>query len=221
MTLRPDRAVTSSLERFTVLLLLWSPALATAQAPIPVVERRVEVGNRIVRTTLFSNRVAVVSVRLDGDQVALRQMTLPDGEYTGYLAALLRDAAELARAERQPATEQLGGRAEITLHVGPDAPRMVVYSPVEVLDLVTSRLVAALDDLERRVIWGEPSEAELEGWDPRQGDRVELRTGVLATVVDIADNGALVLEHDETGTTEIVAPDQRSRFVLRVLEEEP
>ncbi len=191
-----------------------------AQAPTPIVERLVEVGERTVRTSLFSNRVAVVSVRLGEEQVALRQMTLDRDEYTGYLAALQRDADELADADQRSPTDSMGGRAEITLHIGPHAPRTLHYSPMAVLDLATSRLVGALDDLEHRVIWGEPSAATLGHWQPRRGDRVELRTGVRGTVIEVRDDGVIVVEHDNTWINEVIPPQHRASVILRVIEDD-
>jgi hypothetical protein len=89
---------------------------------------------------------------------------------------------------------------------------------VAVLDLTTSRLVAALDDLEARVIWGEPTGEELVGWLPKKGDRVELRSGSNATVIEVWNDGTLVLEHESTYINEIVKPEQRAASILRVLE---
>jgi hypothetical protein len=197
-----------------------SSLLLSAQAPTPIVERLVEVSNRIVRTSLFSNREVVVSIRVDGDQVALRQISLSEDEFTGYFAAIQRDARDIARSEGRPPVESMAGRATITLHVGPAAPRVIEYSPVAVLDLPTSRLVTALDDLERRVLWGEPSSAELDAWQPRRGERVELRNGVEAEVIEVQQDGTVVVEHDNTWIHEVISPEHRAKVILRVLTSE-
>jgi hypothetical protein len=162
----------------------------------------------------------VVSVLQGGDRVLFQQIELPENEYMGYLAAVLRDAKELARAEDRLMTESLGGSGRIILSVGPKVPLTVEYSPVAVLDLATSRLVAVLDDLERRVIWGIPPGTELQGWQPRRGDRVELRSGNRATVVAIDDDGTVVLEHDGIAIHERVPPESLPSVILRVLEDE-
>jgi hypothetical protein len=198
---------------------LTAAAIGAAQAPTPIAERRLTVGSRTVRTSLFSNRVVVVSIRIDGEQVALRQMTLDEEEFIGYLAAIQRDAEDLAESDDRPSVETMGGHGEITLHVGPKAPRTIEYSPVSVLDLATSRLVAAIDDLERRVIWGDPSNADLGDWQPRRGDRVELRTGIEAEVIDVRQDGTIVLEHDDTWINEVISPQHRATVILRVLED--
>jgi hypothetical protein len=197
--------------------LLFATLIATAQTPTPILERRVTVGNRTIRTSLFSNHVAVVSVRHGDEKAALQQRTLELDEYMGYLMAFERDAKELVNDRLS--LRSMGGHGEITLHVGPDAPRTIEYSPLSVLDLPMSRLLAAIDDLERRVIWSDPSPAELGDWDPKRGDLVELRSGAMAIVIDVGDDGSLTLEHDDTWIMEIVPSVHRAAVILRVVEE--
>jgi hypothetical protein len=81
--------------------------------------------------------------------------------------------------------------------------------------------VATLDDLEHRAIWGDPSTAELEDWAPRTGDRVELRIGVQAEVIEVREDGTLVLEHDGTWINEVVPHGAWQTVILRVLQDEP
>lgn len=194
---------------------------AAAQAPIPIAERFLTVGSRTVRTSLFSNRVAVVSVRLDGKRVMLRRTTLSETEHFAYLAAIQRDAEELAAGRRRPGIDSLGGHGEIILHVGPDAPRTVRYSPVEVLDLATTRLVAALDDLELRVLEGQPLHNILLDWQPRPGDRVELANGVLATVTEVWKDGTVVVEHDDSWISEQIPAEHIPTIIRRLVAEAP
>lgn len=203
------------------LSLALTSEIVAAQAPSPIVERSLTVGGRTVRTSLFENRVAVVSVTRDGERTLFRQMTLTESEFIGYLAAVQRDADEIAKAERRPQVESMGGSGSITLHVGPMAPNTVDYSPVAVLDLPTARLVAALDDLERRIVWGEPPATELQDWRPRRGDRVALRAGGDARVIDVREDDSIVLQHEEVAINEIVPPEARARVILRVLENGP
>lgn len=215
-------AVLQGSRRWSVALSLSAvAAVASAQAPAPIVERSLTVGGRTVRTSLFDNRVAVVSVTRDGERTIFRQMTLPESEYIGYLAAVQRDAEEIAAAERRPKVESMGGSGTITLHIGPMAPSTVRYSPVTVLDLPTARLVAALDDLEQRVVWGDPPATELQDWQPRRGDRVELRAGGTAHVIEVREDGSIVLEHDDVAINEIVPLEGRAKVVLRVIEDGP
>jgi hypothetical protein len=195
-------------------------AFAAEQAPTPILERRLSVGNRTVRTSMFSNSVVVVSVRYDGEQVMFRQIKLDRDEFTGYIAAIQRDAEDIDKADYPPSVESMGGHGEITLHIGPQAPRNIEYSPVAVLDLATARLVAAIDDLEARVFWGDPSNAELEGWTPRRGDRVQMRSGVLAEVIEVRLDGTIVVEHDDTWINEIIPPEHRAKVILSVLKDD-
>jgi hypothetical protein len=197
--------------------LLLATLAATAQTPTPVLERRVTLGNRTIRTSLFSNHVAVVSVRYGDEQAAVQQRTLEYDEYMGYLMAFERDAKELEHDRMS--FKSIGGHGEITLHVGPHAPQTIEYSPMSVLNLPMTRLLAAVDDLERRVIWADASPAELGDWDPQRGDLVELRSGAMAKVVDVGDDGSLTLEHDDTGIMEIVPAAHRAAVILRVIED--
>ncbi len=196
--------------------ILLPPDANAQQAPSPIVERTLEVTGRKVRMTLFDNRVAVVSVHQGSVRVLLRQQLLDQDEYAGYLAALQRDADELAEARRHHGARGNGGNGLILLYLGPDAPVQVRYSSVTVLDLVTARLAATLDDVESRVIWGPERIPELASWRPKRGDRVELHNGTGATVREVREDGTLVLEHDGTGIHELVPVDARSNVILRV-----
>jgi hypothetical protein len=189
------------------------------RAPTPVVERILDVQGRQVRTTLFSNGVVVVSVRRDGRRVFFRQVELSEDEYLGYLAALQRDATELAAADSLPSARGSGGRGTVTLHVGPKAPLIFGYSSMEVYDLTTTRLLGTLDDLEYQVMFREPTGAGIEGWEPAPGDVVSLRSGQRATVVEVAGDGTLILEHDVTHIREIVPADQRKHAIYEVVVE--
>lgn len=215
------RILEASIRRAVSLSWVLTTTIAAAQAPSPIVERTLTVGTRTVRTSLFENRAAVVSVTRDGERVLFRQMTLSEGEFIGYLAAVQRDAEEIAKAERRPKVESMGGFGSITLYIGPMAPTAIRYSPVAVLDLATARLVAALDDLERRVVWGEPPANGLQDWQPQRGDRVELRAGGTARVTEVREDGSFVLEHEDVAINEIVSPEGRVTVVLRVLEAGP
>jgi hypothetical protein len=207
-------------------MLLCSTSFAQAPStgsavPDPLVERTVSIDTRQLRISLFDNRVVVVSARRDGEQTLFRQMTLEEDEFVGYLAALQRDAIELAERDRRTISEATAGVGVITFWIGPKVPNAISYSSVAVLDLVTARLVATLDDLEGRVIWGDPSAADLEGWVPKRGDRVELRTGTLANVVELRKDGTLVLEHDDTWIIQVIAAGEWHTVVRRVLRDQP
>jgi hypothetical protein len=211
----------SFLHQVVTILLVTTPIVIAAQAPTPMFERWLTVGSRTVRTSLFDNRVVVVSVRQDDEQVLLRQMELSRDEYIGYLAAVQRDADELATAENRLMTESMAGSGKIVIRIGRSEPLTVHYSPIAVLDLATSRLVAAIDDLERRVIWGPPPDTGLDGWQPRRGERVQLRTGVTARVSEVREDGTIVLEHEDVAILETVSPERRAAVILEVLEDGP
>ena len=58
-------------------------------------------------------------------------------------------------------------------------------------------------------------------WEPRKGDRVELLNGIFATVIEIRDDGILILEQDGTYIRESISPQVRDQVILRVAEPVP
>jgi hypothetical protein len=206
----------------SVLLMILSVVAATAsgQAPVPVVERTVTQGEVATRVSLFSNRVLVVTVRRGDEQDFMRRITLPDNEYMVYLGSFQTAAEEL---DQKPVSSEVNtSQAEvvITLHIGPDAPRLIRFSPMSILKLPLGRIQGALDDLQLRVLEASPSAEAMRTWEPAKGDRVELMNGITATVVEVWEEGLLILEHDLTYVRESVAPDVRDQVILRVLEDE-
>ncbi len=191
------------------------------RAPSPVIERTLEVRDRHVRTTLFTNGVVVVSGRRDGERIFFRQVQLTADEYMGYLNALERDSRELSGLDELPTAGGSGGTGTVTLYVGPKAPLKFSYSSMSIQNLATTRLLGTLDDLESQVVWREPTGAGIEGWEPAVDDVVQLRSGIRATVVELRRDGTIVLEHDVTHIHEIVTEGQRKQTIYEVVEEEP
>ena len=190
-------------------------------APTPVLERFLTIRDREVRTSLFSNGVVVVSGHRDGKPIFFRQITLDGDQFAGYLAAIQRDAAELADADELPSATGSGGRGEVIIHVDPRGPIRFSYSSMAVYGLATTRLLSTIDDLEQHVMFGEQTGAGTAGWVPRVGDVVKLRTGGLATVIEIRDSGTLVLEHRSTYINELVPADQIPGVIFEVVEPAP
>ena len=204
-------------------LLGTGPGVGTAgenAAPIPVIERFLTVREREVRTSLFSNGVLVVSARRSGERILLQQLTLPADQFGGYLAAIQRDAAELAAADELPSAIGSGGRGVVIVHVAPGGPLEFTYSTMAVYGLAATRLIATLDDLEQQVLNSLPTGAGVAGWQPRPGDVVRLRGGPLAEVLEVRDDGSVLLEHRETYINELVAPGQIHSVVVEVVESE-
>ena len=194
---------------------------ASGQAPVPVVERTVTQGERATRVSLFSNRVVVVTTRLGGEQDFMRHITLPNEQYMVYLATFQSDAEEL---DDQPVSSRVStSHAEVvlTLHVGPDSPRLIRFSPMSGVKLPLARIMAALDDLQLRVFEASPSAEAMRNWEPQKGDRVELLNGSFATVIEVWDDGLLILEHDRTYVRESILPGMRDQVILRTVEPEP
>jgi hypothetical protein len=169
------------------LLVLLSQALVTSSPPTPtplrapgvVVERVVDFGPLTRRLTLFTNRVAVVSIREGERQVVLRRLTLGENEYAAYIVAVARCLEQIPESSASPADAESFGHGVITTTVGSGPPRRVEYSNLAALDLATGRLVAVLDDIGERVVTSAPGEEELRGWEPAVGDLVEVVTGEL------------------------------------------
>jgi hypothetical protein len=202
-------------------VLLMVSSTASGQAPVPVVERTVTQGEVATRVSLFSNRVVVVTMRRGDVQDFFRRITIPENQYMVYLGTFQTAAEEL---DEQPVTSQVDtSEAEvvISLHVGPDAPRLIRFSPMSIVKLPLGRIQGALDDLQFQVLEASPSAEAMRTWKPEKGDRVEMMNGTTATVIEVWEEGLLILEHDLTYIREAVPPDMRDQVILRVVEDEP
>jgi hypothetical protein len=189
-----------------------------AQAPVPVAERVMTHGDTATRVTLFSNQVVVVTIREAGVQGFIRQITLPEDQYMIYLSILQTAAEEL---DEEPVSSDIStshDAIELTLHIGPNAPRVVDFSPMATVALPLAKIMGALNDLEDQVRNASPSAAELSTWEPRRGDRVELRAGGYARVAEVLEDGVLVLEHESTYIREVGSADARDQVILHIVE---
>lgn len=210
-----------TIRTFLSTVLLMASATASSQAPVPVVERTVIYGRAATRVSLFSNRVVVVTMRHDDVQDFIRRITIPENQYMVYLNTFQTAAEEL---DEHPVTSQVAtSEAEviISLHVGPNTPRLIRFSPMSIVKLPLGRIQGALDDLQLQVLEASPSAEAMRTWEPAKGDRVEMMNGTTATVIEVWEEGLLILEHDLTYIREAVPPDMRDQVILRVVENEP
>jgi len=202
-------------------MILLLAATTAAQAPIPVVERIVTLRNQKTRVTLFSNRAVVVSISLDDERDFFRRITLPEDQYLVYLGALQTDAEDL---EEDPVSSDIGAAdsgIQVTLHIGPDAPRLLRFPSVAILSLQLARIMSVFDDLQQQVYDASPSAEEVRVWEPRRGDRVQLFNGRYAEVAEVWNDGILVLEHEDTYIREVVIPANRDRVILHIVDSKP
>jgi hypothetical protein len=186
-------------------------------APTPVLERTLNTRDRVVRTSLFSNGVLVVSVRRGGERVLFQQLTLPSDQFSAYLTAIQRDASELAVADELPTADGSGGLGIVTIHIAPGGPIQFSYSSLTVYGLAATRLIAILDDLEQQVLNTLPEGPGIADWQPRIGDVVRLRGGPLAEVVEVRDDGTVLLEHRETYINELVPAVEIRNVVIELV----
>jgi hypothetical protein len=185
------------------------------QCPRPVVERFLTLGKQTTRVSLFDNRVAVVSMSEDGHQTFFRSRTLSDEEYIGYLAAVVVDETRRRARESHISVESTHG--EVLIYRATGDPLRIEYSPLEVEDLQTAHLLAALDDLQSTLESIGPYLDEVRNWRPQPGDRVELNNGETATVVELRDDEVMVLRHGGGTIMELVPIARREQVVYRVL----
>lgn len=203
----------------TGLALATIAAAALAQAPLPVAERSTRHGDAATRVSLFSNRVVAVTIASDGVQSFVRTLTLPEDQYLIYLGILEEAVGELGERPVNSDVSTSRDSVEVTVHLGPDAPRTIGFSPMATVSLPLARILGALDDLEAQVRDSSPSAEELRTWEPRRGDRVELMTGGFARVVEVfEEEGVLVLEHESTYIRQVVPADARDDVILHVVE---
>ncbi len=199
-------------------LLTLAAATAFAQAPIPVVERVFTEGEIATRVTLFSNRVVVVSITDNGVQGYFKYLTLPPDQYLIYLGILQRAVLELGEKPVTSAVSTPRSQVVLTLHMGPDSPRRIEFSPLATVSLQLSQISGAVNDLEFLVRESSPSSEGLKSWQPRRDDRVELMSGGYARVAEVINEEVVVLVHEDTYIREIVGPDVRDQVILRVVE---
>jgi hypothetical protein len=195
-------------------------ARAPAQVPVPIVERITTQGDVSTRVSLFSDRTVVVTIREGSVQGFMRLLEIPQDSYIVYLTALQTNAGEL---DEEPISSSVGtsnSMVELTIHIGPDAPRTFRFSPMAALSLPLSKIMGAVNDLEQQVRESSPSAFELKTWQPKRGDRVQLMNGSYARVVEVWEEGLVVLEHEETFIREMVPPDRYDEVILHVVDPE-
>jgi hypothetical protein len=189
-----------------------------AQVPLPVAERFSSQRGETTRVSLFTNGAVVVTISTDGVQTFLRQFTLPPDQYLTYLGVFQTAAAEIGE---EPVSSNVGtSHSEVTvfLHVGPNAPRKIRFSPMASVSLPLSKVMGALDDLQQQGLEASPSAEAMRTWQPKRRDRVQLFNGTFATVKEVWDDGMIVIEHDSTYVREMVPPMNRDKVILRVVE---
>ena len=197
------------------------PVSEPMTAPVPVIERISTQGDVVTRTSMFSNRVAVVTIREGDLQVFMRQITVPDDEYIVYLDVLQSAAEQLTDRPITSRVETSMANIELEINIGPKAPRRLEFSPMSTVSLQLSRIIGVMDDLELQVRNASESASRLQSWEPQRGDRVQLMNGAYARVIEVWEGGLLILEHEDTYVRESVPPDMRDQIILLVVEPEP
>ena len=110
----------------------------------------------------------------------------------------------------------------LILHLGPDAPREIRYSPLASLNLPAAKIASMIDDIQNRALAALPGEFEIMQWRPVVGDRVELRQGGEALVAAVdEENGTIVLMEATSPVSSTVAKENRVAVVLKVIEHAP
>ncbi len=199
-----------------VMALVVAPVTVGQEVPNVIIERHWFHGDRAVRVTLFDNKMAVTTVQEKGNQVFFRQLTLDDGEYEIYIKAFTEVVGNVGAEGRDP-LGAIDSGAKVELNFPGFSPSSFSYSPVQMLDLPTARLVAVLDDLQQRVTEVSPSEEALRLWEPAVDDHVELFVGGTATVTEVRENGLLIMQQLGTGIILVVPREEWSMIILKVL----
>jgi len=209
------------IRRLIPAFILVIAATAAAQAPVPVAERITTQRDQKTRVSIFSNRAIVVSILKGKQQDFFRRITLDENEYLVYLSALQTEAEAM---EEEPVSSDVGSddyTVQVTLHIGPDAPRLIRFPSMAVVSLPLSRVMGIFDDLQQQVFDASPSAEEVRTWRPHKGDRVQLFSGGYAVVTEVWEDGMLVLEHEDTFIREVVAPDYRDQVILHIADRKP
>ena len=199
-------------------LIALAAASTRAQAPDPIAERFVTYRGRTTRTTLFENRSVVVSISEGGKQGFVGRITLDEEDFAVYKGIIAVSAEALGESPVSSQVETAEASVMLVLHIGPDAPRLLRFSPMAAVSLPLSRIEGALDDLQEQVLTASPSAEEMRTWVPKKGDRVRLFSGAYAVVVEVWEDGSVVLEHEGTFVREIVPVGVRDQVIVHVVE---
>jgi hypothetical protein len=210
-----------TLRAILLAVLTLCAATVSSQAPVAVVERTITRRDVSTRVSIFSNRVVVLAVHNSGDLDFVQRVTLPEAEYLVYLATFQSNAEELGERPIVSRIDTADAEVVLTLHIGPNSPRVIRFSPMSGMKLPLARIMNALDDLQLQASEASPSAEAMQAWEPGKGDRVELLNGTLATVVEVWEGGLVVLVHDQTYIRESVPREARDQVILRVVEPDP
>lgn len=201
-------------------LVAASAVAEEARVPAPVAERTLDVRGQSTRVSLFDNRQAVVSMRSDGGEPIVRTLRLSEAEYAAWVGILERSMAS-AEDEIESSVQAFDAVCRVQVHVGPDPPYTFEMPPAAAVDRFLRQVLDVMDLIERQVLEAPEWYEEVTGWEPAVGDRVRLARGPLATVVELVDDGIIVVEHDRTWVREVIPPDARLAVIVDVLDPEP
>ncbi len=194
---------------------LW----ATDGAPRPIVERTVRNSDRYVRLSVFDNGLAVVMIR-ENDRVTLhRRMEMAPAELDVYRDVIEREAIAVAKRGTGSGKSSEGGWTSVTVYRRDGAVQTFGYSPLFGVSVHVGRLTMVLDEIERRVVERRPEEEAVRAWAPEVGDRVEMMNGPVAVVVEVREDGTVVLEHLDSPIVEVFMVQDAPMRVRRVVEE--
>lgn len=212
---------TSAVILLLVVSLLLALPQANGQAPTPVVERITTHFGRTTHVSLFSNHVVVVAVHSETEDF-VHQATLSFDEYMVYLQTIVGAADKIGNEPVTSDVEARDSATKLIINVGPDAPRVLKYSPLASLKLEAARIDSVVDDLENRALSVLPGEYEIKHWEPEIGDCVKLRQGGEACVTAIGDDdGSIVLLQAESSVSYTVPMESRSEVILAIIGPSP
>ncbi len=190
-------------------------------APVALVERVVhEESGGVTRVTLFSNRIAVVSVRPKGERGRVVRRLLDEGTvdvYRSLLEEVMPGLQEEVASDQIPVGEggilslRLPNGGSLTLH----------FDPSRIPSLKLGKVLSALDDLQSQLLEGPQESVDVARWKPAVGDRVELWGGGTAVVTNIPQDGVVVLEHEDSPVIESLAVRDLPVRVRRLLSRRP
>lgn len=189
--------------------------------PVALVERVVhEPSGGMTRVTLFSNRIAVVSVRPKGERGRVVRRLL-DKETVKVYRLLLAEVTPGLQDELASGQVPVGQGGTLSLILANGASLTVHFDPTRIPSLKLGRVLSALDDLQSQLLEGPEENVDVARWKPTVGDRVELWGGDTAVVSDIPQDGVVVLQHESSPVIESIAVHDLPVRVRRLLGRRP
>jgi len=184
-----------------VIALVLAVSMGVA-APTYLVERVAISGETSRRVSVFRDGTAVLALREGSEPPAVTRRRL-DPVVLRSLRQVVEESypklREFAGFEGAP------GEAHVELRLAPaDVEPLVVSLPLaSVPSVAGARLMRAIDDVDAWLANYQPGQEDLSRWQPKVGQKIELADGTVVQVLELLNDGRVVLVRVGEGPAQI------------------